>query len=65
MTESILKHGSYSSYGSNVGTYEYEYEYCISSANSSISAFLPTSFKASVTSQAKTEKVLGYGINLI
>ena len=66
MSQSILKIGSYGS-GSSMYEYEYEYEYeFVSSFNiSSMSMSVMTSMGSRFSSQSKTVKVLGYGINLI
>lgn len=62
MSQSILKIGSY---GSGSSMYEYEYEFVSSFNISGMSVPHLTSMGSRLSSQSKTVKVLGYGINLI
>lgn len=64
MSQSILKIGSYGS-GSSMYEYEYEYEFVSSFNISGMSVPHLTSMGSRLSSQSKTVKVLGYGINLI
>lgn len=69
MSKSMLKLSSYGSFGSGSGVYEYEYEYEYEfrtsfNATSMTTSFF-SSFTADISSQPKTIRVMGYGINLI
>ena len=64
MSQSILKIDSYGS-GSSMYEYEYEYEFVSSLNISGMSVPHLTSMGSRLSSQSKTVKVLGYGINLI
>lgn len=64
MSVSIIKRTSYSSYGSGICEYEYEYEFVTSFSKNAIST-VPSSAEGTLVSDTRTIKVLGYGINLI
>ena len=64
MSQSILKIDSYGS-GSSMYEYEYEYEFVSSFNISGMSVPHLTSMGSRLSSQSKTVKVFGYGINLI
>ena len=67
MSKSMLKLSSYGSFGSGSGVYEYEYEFEFRTsfnATSMTTSFF-SSFTADISSQPKTIRVMGYGINLI
>ena len=67
MSKSMLKLSSYGSFGSGSGVYEYEYEFEFRTSfnASSMTTSFFSSFIADTSSQPKTIRVMGYGINLI